>query len=103
MKMTAKIGAGLISMAVAAALWISLAAPAHADSSDYLSRVQEEIPMIYSKYGSAALLAEGYKVCDWNASGVSSHSRITRIQADLPMSDSAAIWIDTLAPSRLGC
>jgi hypothetical protein len=65
--------------------------------------VQQEMPYILSKYGAQALLNEGYKVCTLAARGVSVDRRIDQIEADLPMSDSAAVWVDVLAPDELGC
>jgi hypothetical protein len=80
------------------------AASARADTSDYLSSLSKDIPNVVACYGSAALIAEGQKVCNWAAQGVSDVPEgVSRIAADLPMSRSAAIDLQTDAESDLGC
>ncbi len=100
------------SRAAAAVAWLLLAGVAlssgvaQASTDTYLSRLQEEIPNVVSRYGDSALLGEGNKVCDWAAQNVPDDDPggiIDRIRADLPMSSDAAIWVKDLAEDELGC
>jgi hypothetical protein len=90
-----------------AALLLGQPLVASADVSSYTQRLQEEIPYVVQKYGEQALVNEGYKVCSWKAQGVpdigGSGSVVDRIMADLPMSSSAAAWVQILAEDELGC
>jgi hypothetical protein len=76
---------------------------AHASADTYLQRVQEEIPYVLSEYGSTALLNEGYKVCSYEAQGMSRAEAAGRVEVDLPMSFFAADWVAILAENELGC
>jgi hypothetical protein len=83
---------------------IVFAASAHADTSEYLRNLREDIPNVVARYSGADLLAEGQKVCDWAAQGVPDVPEgVDRIVADLPMSTSAAISLQTDAETYLGC
>ena len=77
---------------------------AHASSSDYLDRAQDEIPYVVSQYGSNAVLNEGYKICRYEAQGTTGASALAdKIVVDMPMSRSAAIEMQVLAEVHLGC
>ncbi|GFG75894.1 DUF732 domain-containing protein [Mycobacterium botniense] len=76
---------------------------ASADQDSYLARLQQEIPNVYERYGPESLVNEGNKVCDWEAQGMSDDAVVERIRGDLPMSDSAASWVEILAQNELGC
>jgi hypothetical protein len=83
--------------------WLGMAS-AHASTSSFQTRAQEEIPYVVSQYGSAAVLNEGYKVCGYAASGVTNVSdMIDKIVADMPMSRGAAMELEVLAEVHLGC
>jgi hypothetical protein len=89
--------------AAVGAVGIATASPASAGTSDYLRRLQEEVPYILDQYGSQALISEGYKVCGWAGQGMDSLEIIRKVQADMPMSFNAANKVTVLAESRLGC
>ena len=78
---------------------------AHASADTYLQPVQEEIPYVLSEseYGSTALLNEGYKVCSYEAQGMSRAEAAGHVEVDLPMSFFAADWVAILAENELGC
>ncbi|MGA7050817.1 MAG: hypothetical protein WBZ37_06000 [Mycobacterium sp.] len=83
---------------------VLLAAPAHANTeSDYLGRVQEELPTVYARYGSAAILDEGYRICSYEAAGLDGAGEVDRVKADMPMSEGSAVALASIASVWLGC
>jgi hypothetical protein len=85
------------------ALAVLVAAPAQASESSYLRRVQDTEPVVYQKYSNQALLNEGYKICTYEAAGMSTSDETDRIVSEMPMSRGAAIEFQVLATVHLGC
>jgi hypothetical protein len=73
-------------------------------TSYYLQRVQARMPYVLTEYGSTAMVNEGYRICGYEAKGVTGASDLADlIVADMPMSRSSAITLQVLAEVDLGC
>lgn len=96
----------IIAPAIALAALLFGTGTANASTDSYLARLQEEIPYVVQQYSPQALVNEGYKVCGWATQGVPDIEPggiVDRIERDLPMSDNAAIAVQTYAENELGC
>jgi type IV secretory pathway TrbF-like protein len=79
-------------------------ATAHASIADFSSAAAERIPYVVSQYGAAAVLAEGKRVCGYEAAGTTGAAALNNlIEADMPMSDHAGVILQVLAEQDLGC
>jgi hypothetical protein len=89
--------------ALVVASLVAFAVPAHADEDLYLQVLSKQSSYNYNKYGSAALLKEGYKVCDAVSQGYDFASVLSMIQSDLAVSAVGAGAIYGAATAGLGC
>ena len=87
-----------IGSAVAAAT-LGLAAPASAESSDYLQKLQPR----YDYLSSSQLMAAGQKACAAMQSGMPASDVTTMVSKDLGVSVSAGYEISVNAINNLGC
>jgi hypothetical protein len=78
---------------------VMAAAPAQADAATYLQRLQTS----YVYLNPQQLLAEGYRVCQAQRSGVNSWDAVSMVYRDLGVSMAAAWDIETGAVKELGC
>ena len=80
------------------------AGTADATVDRFQSRAQEEMPYVVSQYGMPAVLNEGYKICGYEAQGITGTSELVdAVVAEMPMSRTAAIQLKVLAEFHLGC
>jgi hypothetical protein len=87
-------GVGAVS-----AFAVMAAAPAQADAATYLQQLQTR----YVYLNPQQLLAEGYRVCQAERSGVNSSDVVSMVYRDLPVPMSAALDIQVGAIDELGC
>ena len=94
----------LVACGVIAAAVIT-AAPAHAEdhAGEYLRAVAQRMPVQYAQYGPQAILAEGYRICVYEHSGMRVRDETTQITWDLPMSRDEAYLLSLIAPVYLEC
>ena len=59
--------------------------------TQFVCNFKGHAPYVFNKYGEAAVVAEGNKVCGWNAQGLGTSAVIDLIVADMPMSRKAAL------------
>jgi hypothetical protein len=90
-----------IGLAVAAMIAASTGV-ASADQADYLAKIQENYPLVYSQHGPQALVQEGLKVCKLEGQGMGGMDVASTVQRDLAMSYGAAAYIVMIVGS-LGC
>jgi|SRR5258705_10608901 hypothetical protein len=88
--------AGVVSVSGFA---VMAAAPAQADAATYLRHL---LPT-YTFLNPQQLLAEGYRVCQAERSGVNSWDAVSMVYRDLAVSMTAAWDIETGAVEELGC
>jgi len=80
------------------------AGTADATVDRFQSRAQEEMPYVVSQYGMPAVPNEGYKICGYEAQGITGTSELVdAVVAEMPMSRTAAIQLKVLAEFHLGC
>lgn len=84
---------------VAAATAVVLAAPAQADQSEFVRKLQEQYVFLTAEQ----LIATGNKICAAAASGVPAADSVTMVRNDLGISVPAAGDIVSLAVVELGC
>lgn len=88
----------------AAAVAVLGAATAEATPAQFNQRAQATMPYVVAQYGGPAVLAEGYRVCRYEAQGVTGASPLADlIVADMPMSRTMSIQLQVLAENYLGC
>jgi hypothetical protein len=86
--------------------WLLGAPAAHAsttDENEYLGRVHEALPVVYSHYSNQALLNEGYRICGYEARGMDTSDETDLVVAEMPMSHDAAIHLEVISTVWLGC
>ena len=80
------------------------AGTANATVERFQSRAQAEMPYVVSQYGMPAVLNEGYKICGYEAQGITGTSEVVdAVVAEMPMSRTGAIQLKVLAEFHLGC
>jgi hypothetical protein len=89
----------IAGLTCASAFAVMAAAPAQADAATYLQRLQTS----YVYLNPQQLLAEGYRVCQAERSGVNSWDAVSMVYRDLAVSMSAAWDIEADAVEQLGC
>jgi hypothetical protein len=94
---------------VVALIAVVLAASANADADDeraFIQEVQQQMPTVLARYGTNAMIAEGYRVCMYNQREDIDRDysgELDRIIMEMPMSRHEAIKLTNLAPVYLGC
>ncbi len=88
--------AGVVSVSAFA---VMAAAPAQADAATYLRQL---LPT-YTFLNPQQLLAEGYRVCEAERSGLNSWDAVNMVYKDLPVSMTAAWDIVSASVVGLGC
>ena len=89
----------IAGVATVSAFAVMAAAPAQADEATYL---QQLLPK-YASLNPQQLLAEGYRVCHAERSGIVSSNSVNMVYKDLAVSMSAASDIVHAAIVDLGC
>ena len=90
----------IIGLLIAAAtIGVAFAAPAVADQSDFVRKLQDQ----YVFLSAEQLIAAGNKVCAAAVSGVPASDSVATISEDLGISVPAAYDIVSLAVIELGC
>lgn len=84
---------------VAAATAVAVAAPAAADESEFVRKLQEQ----YVFLSAEQLIAAGNKVCAAARSGVPASDSVMMVRNDLGISVPAAGDVVSLAVVELGC
>jgi len=85
-----------VFLAVASAV---AAAPAHADSAEYLQLLDDK----YAYLSEQQLLAEGHKVCATLHRGTASPPAVSMVQKDLGVSTTVALDVVAAAFAALSC
>ena len=78
---------------------LGLAAPAAADTGDYLHALQDRYPSLSTQQ----LLSTGAMVCNATSSGMNSPEIVTTVQRDIGVSVPAALDIVSAAVVHLEC
>ncbi|KUH86508.1 hypothetical protein AU186_06485 [Mycobacterium sp. GA-1999] len=86
-------------MVAAAVTAVVVAAPAAADQSEFIRKLQEQYVFLTAEQ----LIAAGDKVCAATASGVPASDAVMMVRNDLGVSVPAAGDIVSLAVVELGC
>jgi Protein of unknown function (DUF732) len=89
----------IAGVASVSAFAVMAAAPAQADEATYLQRL---LPR-YAYLNPQQLLAEGYRVCDAERSGIASSDAVNMVYKDLTVSMATATDIVSAAVVDLGC
>ena len=89
----------IAGVASVSAFAVMAAAPARADEATYLHRLQP----IYTFLSTQQLLAEGYRVCAAERSGMNSTDAVNMVYKHLAVSMAAASDIVTAAVDELHC
>ena len=81
------------------AMSLGLAAPAAADTGDYLHALQDRYPSLSTQQ----LLSTGAMVCNATSSGMNSPEIVTTVQRDIGVSVPAALDIVSASVVHLDC